>query len=377
MSFLAVATGETGVVGDDVTTGGTGASVQSVVALDGTYSYKNAQTTTQTSTHVIQGYPANGVQTNTGFSVATAYHNMDFRVDTLPASGDEPILRARAGTTTKLTLTIDSTGKLSVYNNAGTLQATGTTVLSTGTTYNIGLKAGNGTVAYEVQINGASELSGTCAQGATNVQNFIAGKSANFNGNTIVYYHDNHITNDTQFYPTAKIASFVPNANGATMQWTGGTGASDYTQVNPIPRTNTTYVACPAVANKVALFAHDTMASKSLSGATILAVVPVAYVRDNTGTDATNTKMRLVSGATTTDTSGADTGTGMTGLGQIFDTDPNTGAAWTETNFNNTQWGATDTSGFIIRMTGAFMYVVYTPAVAATAAPQMLMMGVG
>lgn len=362
MAIVAFAGGETGVLGDEVNNSGTTSVVTSPVK-SGTYAYRSNPTTTAAGNLGLQGYQADGTMNNAAYSAATAYHNAWFYVATLPAANDEPIFRARSGTTQKLELRINSSGNLVAYDRTGTLIATGSTALSLNTWYNIGIKVGTGASAsYEVQIDGVSELSSATVDLATGNNNNVQwGKANNRNGQTVDFYFDALVTDDAQFNNGLVAKLSQPTANGAVMQWTAGTGASDYTQVIPIPRTNATYVTSTGSAGDVARFTTQSLSTLGISGQTIKAVAFIAFMRENSATTS-DSKLRVVSGATTTDTTGNDGGTGVTTYGNILNTDPNTGSAWTETNFNAVEYGAIESNAVATRCIWTGAYILYVPS---------------
>lgn len=147
-------------------------SIQTSIKKTGSYALKVNPTTTGTGYILTFGLTAAGIFPNN--APVTSYTKFDFYYVTKAASNDEQIFLVKdySSGLLKLEVRLTSTGVLKVYDKDASLVATGTTVLDANTWYRIEVKAGKGTnVAYEVRINGVTELSGTCNQLNTQ-QNF-------------------------------------------------------------------------------------------------------------------------------------------------------------------------------------------------------------
>lgn len=366
MTIVALAGFEQGTALKTLLTSGTTSFVTSPNIGGGTYSLRVNPVTTGVGHVQLGAFGADGDLA--AFNVATAWATFKFRVDTLPASGDEIICGLQNTLNNqKFRVRIGADGKLYGYNQAATLVASGTTVLSTGVTYVIGLKVGTSATvgAYEVTINGVSEWSGTTNTTANNNGRLILGKIANVNGNTVDCYFDDAIIDDTAYAAQASSVASLANAtaNGSTMSWTTGTNASNYLEVDETVSDHTDYVKNDGLsANQVAVFAHKSMATLGITGSQILAADFMTTFRENTAVTSSY-KTRCISGATTTDTTGFDGSTGIAIIGNTLVTDPNTSAAWTETALNASEVGGIETLAVSDRMTWVGVEVGYLPAV--------------
>lgn len=354
-----------------VTNSGT-VSISSTTKRSGTYAFRSNPTTTAVGWGRMGGHDATGIK-NSNYDTATAYHRFYFQYATKPASGSEPIFRSfTSGGAAKFSLRINSSGNLAAYDSAGTLKATGSTALSSSTWYRIEPKVGTGASAsWEVLIDGAVEISGTADLTASNNGFSVYGKHADVSGQSVDFFYDDIAVDDAAYPGDGVIKILVPTANGSTMQWTAGTGSSNYLEVDDIPMVQASYVKNVST-NDVALFALTDTAAAGIAG-TINAVRPLIFPRlDSTGTNALS--MRIKSGATTADLSTNALTTGGAYLSKVYATDPNTGAAWTLAGVDALEVGAIETSAILSRLMDVQVYVDYTPA---SSGCRMMLCGVG
>lgn len=346
-------------------------SVVTTPKRSGDYALRVNPTTTGVGWARMGGHDASGVKGD--YSAATAYFRWYFYVATLPASGSEPIFQAQqGGGPTKFTLRITSSGTLAAYDSAGTLQATGSTVLSASTWYRLECKVETGaSAAWEVLIDGTVEISGTANVGTGNNGRSAFGKVADVSGQSVDFYYDDIAIDDAAYPGAGAILRLVPTANGSTMQWTAGTGSSNYLEVDDVPFAEASYVKNVAT-NDVALFALTDTSVAGITG-TINAVRPLIYPRlDSTGTNALS--FRLKSGATTDTLSTLALTTGGAYLSKVYATDPNTSTAWTLSGVDALEVGAIETSAILSRLMDVHVYVDYTPA---SGGCRMMLCGVG
>lgn len=244
MSILNICGFETGDSSESSTTAGT-FSIQSTTVRTGSYALRVNPTTTGTGTYKISGLGTDGA--TSVFNVSNAYYRFYFLYLTKPASNEE--IFARVSDTTggllKISLNLTSTGIIKAYNAVGTLMATGTTVLSSGTWYCIQLFCGTGASgSWEVRINQNSELSGTGNVNTNNHGGILLGKAVNTNGQSVDFYYDDVIISDSGFIGPGQSTILVPNANGTSQDFSIGAGAGQHwQQVNDIPNDgDTTYL---------------------------------------------------------------------------------------------------------------------------------------
>lgn len=322
----------------------------------GTYGVTCNPTTTGTESIRFGGVAADGTFTG-ALSLPNAYIETWFRVNTLPASASEEIMQASDSSisTLKFALRITSAGNLAIYNTSNTLVATGATALSTGVWYRIGVLSTTSASAsaYEVRLNGAVELSGTMTQSSANTGFIFIGKTANRNGQTVDYDFDDIYIDNAAFPNNTKILKMAPNANGSTMEWTGGdatcnaTPANCYLQVDEIPPdSGTTYVEKSAAASQVALMNFQTAAAAGIDPGVsgYISAVRAWLYGAETGAITSALLCRISSNGVTADTSTYNGNTSYVRQVKVQSTDPNTATAWTTSGLDSMQAGCVDTS---------------------------------
>ena len=338
-------------------------SIQTSVKRTGDYAFRANPTTTNVGYGTMVGLSTTGE--NTSYSVATAYITMYFRVDTIPASNDDPILVfMTSALAVKLELRLNSSGQIAAYDSALSLLGTGSTALSTGTWYRLEISCGTAAGsagAWEVKINGASEISGTGT--LLNVNNSIArlGKWVDRNGNSVDFFYDDVWIDNSAFIGAHEVKILIPNANGSTMQWTNGTGSSDYQEVDEIPTSATDYVRNPASGGgEIALFDVQDTSTASITG-TINALKGMVNMREDTSTTS-STNLRFRSGSTNSDTTALNLNFSFNWYSKLFGTDPDTSSAWTSSGVDGVEIGAIENNTLAIRLATAYVTVSYTPS---------------
>lgn len=331
-------------------------SVQATTKRTGGYALQSNPTTTAVGYHEFVGLSTAGATSNP--NIATAYVRFYFRAGTLPAANDEEIFVQRDTTNAnnKLHVRINSAGNLVVYNQANTLVATGATALSTGTWYRIEVKSGNGTsAAYEVKIDGASELSGTTDQNATNCGAVRLGKVANRNSQTVNFYYDDFHYDDTAYPGSGNILAMKPNGAGSSSQWTSGTG-STFAEVDEIPSDDdTSYIMNSASVSQSSLFAMEDTTTVGISG-TILGTKGWHRIKEASAVTSAN-HLRLRSSATNSDTNARDLSTSYASYGKLYATDPATATAWTTGGLDAVELGVLEDNAVQIRDTHILLFV--------------------
>jgi hypothetical protein len=319
------------------------------------------------------GYGFLNVYTNTGdlgsfISAYTTkpYYSMRFRYGTKPASNSEEILMFMGiigPTTPTATVRIDSSGFLSVYQSGGTtLVATGATALAQDTWYEISGFFDATTGDYELYIDGVLELSGNATFGTA--LNFAFGKVANRNGNSVNYYYDNVILADAPIATDLKVAIALANADGSTQQFSAGTGASNYTQIDEVPHSSADYVMNPGGGtNELALFRFQSVSDLGITGKSIVGLIARYSLREDTS-QATSLILTCKSGATTsTKANHTALGTAVRKMAFVIDNDPNTGSRFSDASFDAVEFGVQETTSFQIRIEGLYLEVLYSDSV--------------
>lgn len=341
---------------------GTGGFVTSP-ALGAGASLQSNPLTTGTGFATIQGLSTAGL-INSFWNAADTYLEFVFQVTTLPSADNEPICNVlTTAAAQKIEIRINSSGNLLAYNSGGTLLATGSTALSTGTAYRIGVLCGTGASgSWEVRINGSVEISGTGDLTTTNGGAVQLGKVANRNDETVDFYYGTVWIDDAEFKGAMSSAIAVPTANGSTMQWTSGTGGSDYQEADEIPPAgaDTSYVMSPAAGGEVALFDVQDSATIGASG-TIHVLVGLVRVRENIASTS-SVLIRIRSGSTNSDSAARNASTTYSTQERQLVVDPDTSAAWTTSGIDGVEVGAVEANAVAQRMDVAYVFVFFTAA---------------
>lgn len=347
-----------------------GGSVSSDVAKTGTYSYKIVKSTTETpNIRIPTTYADNGVVSVAAGNFSTLCIEFDFYYTTKPSSNYEEICNLlHTGTqATAIFIAIDSSGQLALYNNLGgsPVLLGSSSALSSSTWYKIGLKVIAGASgSYLLEIDDTSAISGSWTD-TTNFLNYLLGARVNRNSQAVTAYFDNVVVNDTDLNDgELRVVVLKPNANGSTMTWTGGTGGSDYQEVDEIPISDTDYVSSPNSGNpNTALFNLESSATGGVSG-TILSFKAVIMTRENTSSTSA-TIITVKSGATSSSSTTFNGTTSTQGRVRILNTDPNTSSAWTSSGIDAVEIGGIENNAVITRMISALGYVLFQPATSA------------
>ncbi len=336
-------------------------SVQTTVTRTSRSALRTNPTTTNVG-WVSVGTPA-AIGTITDIDLAPLWYQVWFRYDTKAASNWEEIAAVMSfAQAYKLIIGLNSSGNIVVYDKDVALVATGTKVLTAGTWYCLEMKGGNGTsAAYEVRIDGTLEMSGTCNQLANTCDTITCGKKTNRNGNTVDYFYEAAVIDDAEYPGGTSVRQLVPRANGSTMAWTGGTGASDYTTVDECPVNVADYVmSTTGSTNQVGIFAFDSTVTAGITGQVKALLVVLGGMREDITTTSAN-KLRLKSGATTLDNSQRNYNLTDTCSSALFLTDPATAAAWSLSAVDAVEAGSIETLAVKVRMAQVFITVEYAP----------------
>lgn len=328
-------------------------SVQTSIKRSGAYALRtNPTTPTAVSYLQLVAISTSGITSNP--NVSKMRSTFWFYVATAPSADSEEIFVQRDTTNAadKLSVRIDSSRNLSVYDKDAALVATGTTVLSTSTWYCIEVESNNGTSAsYELRINQVSELSGTCNQSATNCGAARFGKVTNRNGRSVDFYYDDITLDDADYHGKERVFRLSPTANGSTAEWTSGTNSSDYQEVDEVaPDDDTTYIMNPASAGKIHLVTLESCATAGITVSSIKAFKALVRWRENSSATSA-AKIRIRSSATNSDNSTRNIGATYEDNHKILATDPNTSTAWTESGINAVEIGVVETGSVQIRAT--------------------------
>lgn len=312
--------------------------------------------------------------------LATSYVRFYFLYHTKPAANNEDIFmihdRGGAG---KIWLRLTSAGNIQAYATDGTTQmgSDGSTTLAADTWYRIEVKCSTGSpAAYEVLIDGVSELSGTGNLSSTNAGYWEFGSFTNRNNQAIEYYYDDIYIDDAGYPGAGQCEIMQPNADGAYTTWAASAG-DRWDCVDEVPIDNSDYVESTLTSNEAYTAALESAASAGISG-TIKAAEQIIDVK-RAGSANGTIRMRLRSNTTDSDTGTnyGSTSTEVT-LGRIFETDPATSSAWTTSGLDGVEVGALEReTSDKTRMYGAYLMVDFVPAAAATTKMFRSLLGVG
>lgn len=303
---------------------------------------------------------------HTGFSKSEAYFQFQFRYGVKPASNNEYLFKLVLATN-QIYGRLTSDGKIALYFDT-TLISTGSTVLSADTWYRIRLMyssdnaIGSGSQCH-LYINDTLELA-ISSSIVQNVQRLNIGKIENLNSQNVTYYFDDVIISEGGFPdPTTIVKAIKPNANGTTMSWNGGTGSSDYTQVDEIPVDDADYVMSPTSGNpNTARFNMESCADASISPSSILSLKAITRTREDISATS-STKLSVLSNATTSEN---NTSNGVTTVGskaRVLNTDPDTSSAWTTGGIDAVQIGAVENNAVAVRLTSVLAMILYIPSI--------------
>lgn len=146
---------------------------------------------------------------------------------------------------------------------------------------------------------------------------------------------DLYVTNVATKLGECRIDTLRPSADTAQKDWTPSSGITDFSRVNEAHFDgDTTYISA-AVATNYDLFDVDNLTT---SPASVFAVQTVMAARkDDATTRQVRTKMK--NGATTTNGTTQNMGTSFGFTTDLYQTNPNTAAAWTAADVNAMQLG--------------------------------------
>lgn len=298
-------------------------------------------------------------------SQATTYSRFYFNVQTLPASAEEEFVTLvdTAGAA-KAQYRITSSGTIKACDSTSTCGSAGSTTLSTSTWYRIEIQTttGAGSTAYEIRINGTTELSGTMSQGSTNVGSLRLGKVTNRNSQQIRYFFDDVSIGTATWPGEGAILRMGPDSNGSTAQWTAGTGSSNFAEVDEVPTDgDTTYIQKAAASSQAHLVGLDSTTTAGISG-TINCVKAYQSCRESVSVTSA-TLIRIRSGGTNSDSSKLNGSTSFQSQFRVLATDPADSAAWTTTDLDSVEIGASDTAATAsVRCSTMALYVDFTAA---------------
>lgn len=270
-------------------------------------------------------------QTTTIFGFAINFPGTAFGLVTVAAIGGGCSIRFNTGE------------QIALYNNAGTLVATGATVVSAGWHYiEVKIVAAGASGTGEVHLNGAVEIASTVSNFGTSHTTVQFLKDTTSIGASVpLYFDDVYVADATgginnDFLGDVAVETIYPTSDGAHTDFTPNAGSTHYTQVDEnTPDGDTTYVSSSTIG------ARDSYGLTDLSVVTgqVFAVQGHNYNRkDDIGLR--QVKASLRSGGTDYDgaTQTLSTTYSMASTG-IHNVDPFDSAAWTIADVNALEAG--------------------------------------
>lgn len=320
-------------------------SVQSSVVRTGGYAFRANPTTTGTGFAGVSFCDATSGATVTDMSgLANNYFRVYFRYATKPATTYEEILSIRGtGNQRTMSVTINSAGQLGIRFIDGVLSPVGpgSTVLAQDTWYRIEvLFTAGASGAVELKIDGVVELStsGDVNNGQT-PSCWILGKRTDLNSETVDFYYDDYVIDDSDYPGPGRVAQLIPTANGTFSAWSNGTGASDWTQVSVIPTNlGSTYVQnLGSVDGECSTFQLTSSATAGIEGS-VKSVLPY-IIASNPAGGPQQMKVRTIVGGTNTDQFNFTWGGGAAIMGYPLNANPVTAANWAVDDLTGMQAG--------------------------------------
>lgn len=260
-------------------------------------------------------------------------------------SGASTFFQVKDGASTvHLYLKMNASRRIELYRGDNTLLATSTTVLALTTWYSVQLRfiIHDSTGAYNLIINSASEATAT-GQDTRNGGNATIDRLQLIQADATTHQfriddfacgtsNDTDMTHDS--FGDVHVYTSVPNANGATNNWTPST--TNYQDVDDTtPDDDSSYVASQNPGDDD-LYGFTDL---TLTGTILCVGLQLCHRIDDTGSRTMKGLCR--SGGSTTEQGSTITPTTSYGVTQVLiPQDPNTSAAWTQTNLNSAQFGA-------------------------------------
>lgn len=252
----------------------------------------------------------------------------------------------------QVTLNLNSSGQLGLYNNGGTLIGSLSSGVVTPNTWcyievKITFSASNASNTCIVRVNGANVINipaGNVVRSfSSNTADTVRiGLFANIFGPTLnyddLYVCNNSGTLNADFLGDSRIETLFPNGAGNSTQFTiGGSSpaATNWQSVNETTENGDTTYVSSSTAGQIDEYAMTDLASTAY---TIYGIQSIVVARkDDAGTRTIAIMTR--SGGTDYTGSSQNIGTNYNQYSEIRETDPATSAAWNGTNVNALQVG--------------------------------------
>lgn len=246
------------------------------------------------------------------------------------------------GTTHQVELCTSATGQLFFRRNGTNIGSSSSNTLTTGWHY-FEIKAhiaGGTSGSCEVKVDGTVWLTTT----SVNTQSTANAFATRFYIQPTVqnqnqWYRDIYWRNDTTYMGDSTANVIYPLSAGPSQQWTASAGTQVACVQDGISHTgtwpdDTTYIL-DNVSGDISDFVPQSI---SIGAGTIGGVIHVSRISKEVGS-AVSTQQYTKSGGTVHTSASISPGTSPSYFFDVMETDPNTSAAWTATNFNNSTHG--------------------------------------
>ena len=287
------------------------------------------------STYGMDGSYCAILQSTINYKVVTARdaYYMSFLMRSA-TSGCNVAVNIGNGTTVLGRVHFTTTAGIKAYRDDGvTLLDTGDTILNINTTYLIEayyLPKTDGTGSFIVKVNGVEEINytGQTSNSALQIDRVTIVVPANS------CYLDNFILDSSDWIGRTKIQAIVPTGAGTTTQYDPSTG-SNYACVDELPYSDTDYISTNTPDE------IDTYATGNMTGdvGSVKCVQLQARTKYEGSSAVTKLDLAVRSGGTNYFSADKTLTTSYTTESNLWETNPNTSTAWTETTVNAMEIG--------------------------------------
>jgi hypothetical protein len=297
-------------------------------------------------------------------SIATVIIGFAFNIQVLPSAAKDFILCAfnDASGNSQCFLKVSPTGTLQFYrgnntnnNSAGIGTAIGPSgSIGSGAWHYVEVKVtidpSAGVVECNVdggQIITASSLN---TRGVTNssVSSISLGSYLDNDGSGTFWYDDVYFINtsspNSTYLGDVAVEMNLPTGDGSSLQWTPNSGTPHFSRVNENPPDDDTSYNSDATVSDIDYYTYGNISSTA--GTVAAVVVNLRARKDDAGTRSIRAQIKSPASSGTAADNGADfaQATSYADFQGIFETDPNTSAAWTVAAVNAAEYGIKTTA---------------------------------
>lgn len=258
-------------------------------------------------------------------------------------AGSPVIVSLVDGATVQMSLSINTSGQLELNRGASTIIATSAETIAASTSAYIELKATvhNSAGTYEVRLNGIPTTLIATGQDLTSTGNNtiegvaigpggLEGGGTGGDASYVSYYDDFYVCNTTgalnnTFLGDIRIEALRPDGDGTYTDFTPSTGVSHFALVDETTPNGTDNNSNATAGNKDS---YTMTAVPAIANIAVLAVRAIAAVKKGTS-GPRSVKLGVRSNVTNSMSAALGLSTSQFIVSQVFETDPNTSAAWT------------------------------------------------